>query len=69
MELTDGEIEVLKRVLAMITKKPYDKFVVNSEDVGDLKAVLGKLEPRRLTIREARELRRKAQEDAEAQKD
>lgn len=65
MELTDGETEVLKRILAMITKKPRDKLVVNPEDVGDLKTVLEKLEPCRLTIREAREIRRKAQEDAQ----
>ena len=67
MDLTDEEKEVLKRVLTMMTKKPRDTFVVNPEDVGDLKGVLGKLEPRRPTIREARELRRKAH--AETQKD
>ena len=69
MVLTDEEKEVLKRVLAMMTKKPRDTFVINPEDMGDLKTVLGKLEPRRPTIREARELRRKAQEDAETQGD
>jgi hypothetical protein len=69
MELTDEENEVLKRILAMVMKKPRDKLVVSPKDMGSLEAVLGKLEPRRPTIREARELRRKAQEDAEAKKD
>ena len=64
MLLTDEETEVLKRILAMIIKKPRDKLVVSPEDVGSLEAVLGKLE-HRPTIREARELRRKAAEDGQ----
>ena len=65
MELTDGETEVLKRVLTMIMKKPRDKL---PPDIApeELQAIQEKLE-HRPTIREAREIRRKAAENAEAE--
>jgi hypothetical protein len=61
-DLTDEEAKALKRILVMVTKKPSEKIVISQKDVGTLTAVLGKLDSRPLTIREARELR-KAQDD------
>jgi hypothetical protein len=68
MVLTDEEKEVLRRVLAMITKSRDKPVKISPEDVGKLQTLLGKLD-HRPTIREAREIRRKAQEDANQKED